>query len=1348
MLAFRIFDPKVGKWLADGYGEPVYEKLQNTILENLFPKAQFSFALVDDQTNPADLQNNHPAGHKLLFSSGSRFVFGSPEQKEAMETIFPEDPERGLHGIKDRGAYGALLIGDCDRVQQPISVLTIDRTGTNQAGIEPALAVRYAENSAAQIMTGTIPLEVDRLILFQENLSASEPGNTIIPISELQQRIGVNIDRSSSVIQKSLRIMIVDDKSGENGGFLPKDIARQLTGDCHGRIAQDLARTYGLESGEGGNISQQMMQFRSVLPDFDNSPSGQGTHKIAKGTLLGQNLEALPWQLPAGQSPPDLILATSSFKGATKPPVGLHQKEIWLGAKSISATGKMSISSLLPLYPGLLKDILPRLEPKMAALAAAQNDPMSLAQLYIQASLERQQDDEALDNSGDSVNGSAPRPDSPELKFVRAAVESGNSAALQSPLAVKELQKFVKNEWKSLALGQDKSIAFDRAMALPDKKLANGEICVPWLPDGEEIIVYRPPLINTNGVHILTNQLAGALPYQRAAQYIAISDALTSGRSVMGDMALDFDGDHVALARALDYPNLARAVKLKQQAADRYPDLIKEQKQEFAGVSQEAAALQMARSPVGLIANALIAVQSEISAVETLQNLQNSWIRPEDTIKFGREVQQTMAKVLAAVTTERPYLVKRPNNLSEEGKQAFSQSSTVISNLARGIVARDSQDAQKILGDYNLLLREVVAMASSQNQIAVDMPKSARKADEKAIADSTKFLAHKSTLQQAKKLSNLYITQVPTANGISPPEILVATVNQYFVENKLLQARPSQFKGLFEGISYSPQQKAIANGYQEQFQKVWIEASGRLKKEQNESGVSMELKTGDGRAIDVVNLHRGKSEVSYTPQRITKVTIQPRSVSEGKKNYHRFEVLDGTGEKIGDLCELSARDLKISQPLHLSVTSGELKSRQELSSLYFTKAREIATQFANRIPPADRPSYGAALWAEATKETDKGSQQQTIPKAILYAFPDELAAQVCSTNMNRVHVKLNTSAEAGSWDGVQIFKAMAVDDGHKVQTTLYSAAQVSIGHISQMGYPLRPGVVEGTLTPGGVAVLQLDIPELSQPLTIGKVNEFAWAGQSIERLVNTPIRIVPVQLDAYRLAINGKTISDKLSQEAADFVVATGLNNGQPFRAAVISREVNGERSALYLNFEDGSMIQCVATDKSLQKYQGEDLQLSIVNSPQYTAGVFVDNKELGQTQQIGEFTMGLKPATDLALNPKESLDLLVEKGLLQANVDSSGRVDRGQPLGGVFTTVGTISSDGSNQILEVTAQDFNPPVWQLIDRLEKSAEVSLVDRLRAYNAQKSPVMLVGAERCLLAVDESVGVATAEWLGG
>ncbi len=62
------------------------------------------------------------------------------------------------------------------------------------------------------------------------------------------------------------------------------------------------------------------------------------------------------------------------------------------------------------------------------------------------------------------------------------------------------------------AFGQDKSIAFERAMALPDKNLADGEfVSLGWKMAKKSLSIVSP-LINSNGVHILTNNLSHSCP--------------------------------------------------------------------------------------------------------------------------------------------------------------------------------------------------------------------------------------------------------------------------------------------------------------------------------------------------------------------------------------------------------------------------------------------------------------------------------------------------------------------------------------------------------------------------------------------------------------------------------------------------------------------------------------------------------------------------------------------------------------------------------------------------------------------------------------------------------------------
>ncbi|MGF1487890.1 MAG: hypothetical protein ACFBSE_12445, partial [Prochloraceae cyanobacterium] len=74
---------------------------------------------------------------------------------------------------------------------------------------------------------------------------------------------------------------------------------------------------------------------------------------------------------------------------------------------------------------------------------------------------------------------------------------------LDMAIVVNELETFVRKEKLDIAIG--KSVVFERGMIIPSPNLKNGEICVPWLSEGEDIINFRSPLINSNGMCVSKN---------------------------------------------------------------------------------------------------------------------------------------------------------------------------------------------------------------------------------------------------------------------------------------------------------------------------------------------------------------------------------------------------------------------------------------------------------------------------------------------------------------------------------------------------------------------------------------------------------------------------------------------------------------------------------------------------------------------------------------------------------------------------------------------------------------------------------------------------------------------------
>ena len=115
--------------------------------------------------------------------------------------------------------------------------------------------------------------------------------------------------------QRNLRILVVDDSVanlGQTGGLIPTQEAKNLIGDCHGKISTELAQQL---TGK----KNTPFQFRlGVKPQ-----EGSDVYRIGKGTLAPANLENLGQpllkKLTSGEIQTkvgyDLVLPSSSFKG-------------------------------------------------------------------------------------------------------------------------------------------------------------------------------------------------------------------------------------------------------------------------------------------------------------------------------------------------------------------------------------------------------------------------------------------------------------------------------------------------------------------------------------------------------------------------------------------------------------------------------------------------------------------------------------------------------------------------------------------------------------------------------------------------------------------------------------------------------------------------------------------------------------------------------------------------------------------------------------------------------------------------------------------------------------------------
>ncbi|MGH2412504.1 MAG: hypothetical protein ACRDEA_02165, partial [Microcystaceae cyanobacterium] len=196
---------------------------------------------------------------------------------------------------------------------------------------------------------------------------------------------------------------------------------------------------------------------------------------------------------------------------------------------------------------------------------------------------------------GEAQESSCPSQENLLYDLLKSDLEH-HGQLLEHPFVIDELKKFLQRQWMDIATGR--AIKFHSALAQPSLDLKENEVCIPRMPNGEELIVTRSPLVNSNGVIVLTNRHLPLLMRLEGTIHIHPETAAFH-------LQADFDGDRLAFERADRYPTLTAEIKEALSPENRYPDVVKRDKIPYQGTFEEVA-VSAVQNDIGRIANQIM----------------------------------------------------------------------------------------------------------------------------------------------------------------------------------------------------------------------------------------------------------------------------------------------------------------------------------------------------------------------------------------------------------------------------------------------------------------------------------------------------------------------------------------------------------------------------------------------------------------------------------------------------------------------------------------------------------------------------------------------------------------------
>ena len=916
---------------------------------------------------------------------------------------------------------------------------------------------------------------------------------------------------------ENVRILVIDDATGENGGFIATSDAKKLVGDCKGLIDKDFAAS--------NNIRNHAFQFRLGIKPQPESP----VMRIAKGTLAPARLDQMgnlffskEGNVKDGSFRSkfgcDMVLATSSFKGrkgedAIQP--GKYILSIGLGVKALALYRKHSLGTqFLVNYPHAVKnEILPIIKQQAEQLAQEQKDLKKIAQRYIETYEKRKAlyqqnielentplnenhlfhifddldsggEDEA-NNDGDNINN--PRKDLLLYSLLKADL-SHYCQLIEHPKIVSELQDFVRKQWVDIATGR--SIKFTSGLAQPSLELKCDEICIPYLDENEEIIVTRSPLINSNGVITLKNKHLR----ERINGCVYIHP-----KTAMDNMQCDFDGDLLAFAPSKDFPQLASEVKQRNLPNNRYPDIIKKAKIPYQGTFEEIAVYSM-DNKIGIIANEIqknLALQCEICAMPQ-----------SDKVNYFRQISKHFNKLLQQHEQGK---LSIPNKIVEQIKPV------ALTNIN----SNDSVEVEKKLHQVKRILFDCIAHLGNELQVAADGPKSALRPDQEIINYCQRITAYKEVGWLAdKKNPEAFTHQGMKSNGYSPIDLMIQQTNQIFQESQITARPIEQFRKLYSSIGFNDKNidkaKEIKN-YYNSLVKQCIQLEEWKKLERGPYLIITSPVTG--KKLEITNLI--SFDVAKKPDfwQISQLNIRIESRKPSKNMPHIFKAiiksknLDGKdiNMNIGTISMKSMREHNLKPGM--TIKQGEVEFHFGVSDGIIDALKQQTLEYVESVrdgsPENEKLQLAAAIHDISHTESNKnysGLKKASVAFAI---FPEEVIGQLNQlqfTQMRVLGTQFNNYADK-HFSGEKV--AIKFENGINPRAPTQMARWVMVegkklGTIDATSPHLLAGceAVATITSPHAISVIISSLKNPDRKLQIDNVNKYAfesrqWQGEKV-----------------------------------------------------------------------------------------------------------------------------------------------------------------------------------------------------------------------------------------------------------
>ncbi len=569
----------------------------------------------------------------------------------------------------------------------------------------------------------------------------------------------------------------------------------------------------------------------------------------------------------------------------------------------------------------------------------------------------------------------------------------GHYQLLEHPKIIDKLQEYLREQYMDCATGR--FIKFDSAMAQTCHDLATNEVCYPKFPDGAELIVYRGPTANSNTVDVYINRHLPNEPHD-------IGTIKMSPQGLKHSLS-DCDGDRMAIALASEFPHTAAEIQQKQLKENCYAEIIKPEKKAYTG-SFEQIALDAMENKIGLVANLCmkgIALENECISIPHTQGE-----------KFIRDISCAAVSMLKA-ENQSFASIQYPDNLRSH-----------IVELAQLCPPTNREQNQNYtipeLGIKNLLEKigkfyhDVVGTLGGQLQIEVDRGKSANRSNPEVVNACNSIIKcfDVAPWVEERKSADVYTKRDINIKGHGAIDMMARMTNDAFAESAITARSTQQFQDLFNGVEFTPAQKANAVQIKKIYDSLIHRAVTISREAEQSPGLKIVATNSQGQQIEILGLAEKKHPNIFDDRKLDITVVENKSPYKQSQNkwIAIAPIFDEDGKpKLKSNGQQQSKHLGYISEACLQQFQGSLKQFSQFRNLTkeaipgfapsqvkaaFTQVREYAIAIRESIPDSEKEAVAAAMWQISTASKEDAENGFRKTSAVFAIFGEELIGRL------------------------------------------------------------------------------------------------------------------------------------------------------------------------------------------------------------------------------------------------------------------------------------------------------------------------------------------------------------------